>query len=697
MKPAKKKPAAAKPKALLKTSPPALYTVRAKKAKLTEFECLTHPPDLTAAEWNILREDQMTMPFLDAEELRRVPPRPFLKWVGGKTSLLAQLEPVFPRHVDRYIEPFLGGGAVFFFLKHKFPRLRAFLRDSNKELINCYRVVRDRPIELMRWLDHHSAEFKKHGSAYFYAVRAEHSLTDDLARAARTLFLNKTCFNGLYRVNAKGEFNTPVGSNLNPGLYERENLLACSLALRDAQLEAEDFRMLSREARKGDLIYFDPPYVAVSEYSDFKRYTADQFRDAEQAELANVFRELDAKGCHLVLSNSEHPRTRELYSAFKIEVVSAPRFINCKPGGRGNISEILVTNAKHPKQPQPLLVAPAAPVFPETKYMGSKQRLLPFIVKHVASLRAESVLDAFSGTACVGYALKQSGMRVHSNDFLKFCYYTAKATIENNATILAEDDIGKLVRPSSSAVSFVRDTFKDLYFDEADCEFLDHLWANLQEIDSPLKASIGFAAASRACMKKRPRGLFTFTGQKGWDGRLDLKLSMREQFLIAVNAFNNAVFSNGQQNRAFNRDVFDLEPDLADVVYIDTPYVSPFSDCDYTRRYHFVEGFCRYWQGCEIMEKTTTKKIRSLPTAFATKAGAAAAFARLFNHFRASKLVVSYSSNCIPNKAEMIELLRQEKKNVEVHEAPHRYHSGNHAHKVGDNNSEVTEYLFIAQ
>jgi hypothetical protein len=176
MKPARKKNAAAKPKASVKTSPPALYSVRSKKLKPTESEWLTHPPDLTAADWNRLREDQMMMPFLEAEELRLVPPRPFLKWVGGKTSLLAKLEPVFPRHVDRYIEPFLGGGAVFFFLKHKFPQMRAFLRDSNKELINCYRVVRDRPIELIRWLDHHSAEFKKHGATYFYAVRAERGL-----------------------------------------------------------------------------------------------------------------------------------------------------------------------------------------------------------------------------------------------------------------------------------------------------------------------------------------------------------------------------------------------------------------------------------------------------------------------------------------------------------------------------------------
>lgn len=685
------------PKPHLTISPPALYATRAHTAKPTDSERLIRPAFITPAQWKIFRESQMALPFMVAQEIQGMPPRPFLKWVGGKTSLLAQLEPIFPHQVDRYIEPFLGGGSVFFFLKHRFPRMRAFLRDSNKELVNCYRIVRDRPIELMRWLDHHKVEFKKHGAPYFYAVRMAHNLTDDLARAARTIFLNKTCFNGLYRVNAKGEFNTPVGSNLNPSIYNGANLLACSLALANVQLETQDFRMLTREAHRGDLIYIDPPYIAVSKHSDFKRYTADQFRDADQAELAEVFQKLDAIGCNLILSNSEHPRTRELYAKYKFKVVSAPRQINCKPGGRGEISELIVTNSKNSKQQKSPRVTPSKPVFPQTKYMGSKQRLLPFILNHLTSLRATSVLDAFSGTACVGYALKQTGVQVTTNDFLKFCYYTAKATIENNATNLTRDDISKLMLPNTSAVSFIRETFKNLYFDHADCEFLDHLWANLQELESPLKASIGFAAASRACMKKRPRGLFTFTGTKGWDGRQDLRLSMREQFLIAVTALNNAVFSNGQQNRALNHNVFDLAPDLADAVYIDTPYVSPFSDCDYTRRYHFVEGFCRYWTGCEIMEQTTTKKIRSLPTEFANKSSATEAFARLFHHFRNAKLVVSYSSNCIPNKVEMIKLLKQEKKSVVVHEEPHRYHSGNHAHKVGDNNNAVTEYLFIAQ
>ena len=651
-------------------------------------------PSLHKAEGNgKLNDEQLAMPFVMP---KRVEAQPFLKWVGGKASLLRQLEEFFPHEIDRYIEPFLGGGAVFFHLKHRFPDMRAFLRDGNKELINCYRVVRDRPEDLMRLLDEHTRAFRVEGDVYYYEIRKQHDLTDDLARAARTIFLNKTCFNGLYRVNAKGEFNTPVGSNKNPNLYARENLLAASAALQDAQLEAQDFRKTVDESRRGDFIYFDPPYLPISAYSDFKRYTLEQFREADQVELARVFRELDAKGCRVVLSNSEHPRTRELYAGFPIQVVSAPRFINCKPGGRGNISELVVANTSAAKRPQAFFTSSAEPEFPETKYMGSKQRLLPYILKHLAKLKFTSALDAFSGSGCVGYAIKQTGARVYANDFLNFCFHTARATIENNSTKLTEEDVGKLMRPNTSAKPFVRDTYKDLFFSETDCEFLDNLWTNIQELQSPLKASLALAAASRACMKKRPRGMFTVTGHKGWDGRIDLKLSMREQFLVAVNAFNSAVFSNGQQNKAFNSDVFDLQPDLADLVYIDTPYISPFSDCDYTRRYHFVEGYCRYWKGVEITD-TTTKKIRSYDTAFSTKARARQAFQKLFHHFRNSALVVSYSSNCIPSKGEMIELLKNEKSKVTVYESAHRYHHGNHAHKVGENKNEVVEYLFIAE
>ena len=273
-----------------------------------------------------LNDEQLAMPFIVPN---RVEAQPFLKWAGGKASLLRQLEEFFPHEVDRYIEPFLGGGEVFFHLKHRFPDMRPFLRDSNKELINCYRVVRDRPDELMQILDEHAKGFRADGGEYFYDIRKQHDLTGDLARAARTIFLNKTCFNGLWRVNAKGEFNTPVGSNRNPNLYSRDNLLATSAVLQDAQLEAQDFRKTVDEARRGDFIYFDPPYLPISAYSDFKRYTLEQFGEADQVELARVFRELDARGCRVVLSNSEHLITRELYAGFPLHVVSAPRFINC--------------------------------------------------------------------------------------------------------------------------------------------------------------------------------------------------------------------------------------------------------------------------------------------------------------------------------------------------------------------------------
>jgi DNA adenine methylase len=266
-------------------------------------------------------DEQLAMPFVVR---KRIEAQPFLKWVGGKASLLRQLEEFFPHEIDRYFEPFLGGGAVFFHLKQRFPDMRAFLRDGNKELINCFRIVRDRPEELMHLLDEHARRFRADGDVYFYEVRKQHDLTDDLARAARTIFLNKTCFNGLYRVNARGEFNTPVGSNKKPNLYSRENLLAASAALQDAQLEAQDFRKTADEARRGDFVYFDPPYLPISAYSDFKRYTPDQFREADQVELARVFRELDAKVCHVVLSNSEHPRTRELYSNFPVSSWNPP-------------------------------------------------------------------------------------------------------------------------------------------------------------------------------------------------------------------------------------------------------------------------------------------------------------------------------------------------------------------------------------
>src|SRR2546430_7609613 len=253
--------------------------------------------------------------------------------------------------------------------------------------------------------------------------------------------------------------------------------------------------------------------------------------------------------------------------------------------------------------------AVAIPSFPETKYMGSKQVLLPFILKHISPLRFNRVLDAFSGSGCVAYALKQTGAEVHTNDFLKFAFHIARATIENNSTLLTDADVKMLLSPNRSADDFIQTTFGDRYFSGVDNRFLDNLWANIQELKGRAKRSLAIAAACRAAMKKRPRGIFTFTGMKGWDGRKDLRLTMKEQFLLGVSQFNGAVFSNKRRNKAQCEDVFSVDPKGYDLIYIDTPYVSPFSDCDYTRRYHFVEGFCTYWKGAEILGNTLTKKI----------------------------------------------------------------------------------------
>ena len=327
--------------------------------------------------------------------------------------------------------------------------------------------------------------------------------------------------------------------------------------------------------------------------------------------------------------------------------------------------------------------------------MGSKQAVLEFVVGHILGLEGDTILDAFSGSGCVAYALKASGKRVIANDYLHFAYHIAHATVENDSFTLTKDDISQLLRFNRRAKHFIRRTFSGLYFSEADCSFLDHTYANIRAVRNPFKRSLALASLCRACMKKRPRGIFTFVGRKGWDKRKDLRMSMEDQFIRAISEFNAAVFSNKRKNRAMCLDVFALPPLGADIVYMDTPYVSPHSDCDYTRRYHFIEGLCRYWEGLEIQARTTTKKIKSYPTAFSSSKTVHESFLRLFHHFRDSKLVVSYGSNGIPNREEMTALLRTVKRSVNVVETSHKYCFGNHRHKVGDNNNEVKEYLFI--
>lgn len=262
-----------------------------------------------------------------------------MKWAGGKAQLLSQMEPFFPKDFRTYFEPFLGGGAVFFHLRP----VAAVLSDSNPELINAFAMVRDDPEGLMEELDFHFPRRKE--EQYFYAVRAQDpAALSPVQRAARTIFLNKTCFNGLYRVNSDGRFNVPWGGYKNPTLYNRENLLAANALLKGRKLLLSDYRKACARAKVGDFVYLDPPYHPLSETSQFTGYTKEDFGSRQQRQLAETCRRMDKRGVLFMLSNSATPLVRSLYEGFQARVLRAKRAINSKGTGRGAIDELLVTN-----------------------------------------------------------------------------------------------------------------------------------------------------------------------------------------------------------------------------------------------------------------------------------------------------------------------------------------------------------------
>lgn len=273
-------------------------------------------------------------------------PVPVLKWAGGKGRLLPQYEPFFPESFNRYFEPFLGSGAVFFHLRHQFPKMKAILSDTNAELIQFYTVLRDQLEPLLEKLEEHAA---RHSKEYYYEVRAcQPEELDPIARAARLGYLNKTCYNGLYRVNSKGRFNVPVGRYKNPSICNRPKLEAASKALQGTELKVTPFEKVLRRARAGDLVYFDPPYEPLNRTSNFTSYTRDNFTAEDQARLAVVFRKLRDKGATVMLSNSTAPLIRELYAPFQIHQVEAHRFINSKADKRNKIKELLILGSCEP-------------------------------------------------------------------------------------------------------------------------------------------------------------------------------------------------------------------------------------------------------------------------------------------------------------------------------------------------------------
>jgi len=293
--------------------------------------------------------------------------KPFLHWAGGKTQILDELYKKVPiNKINRYVEPFLGGGAFFFMLRNNTNIKQYYLLDLNKDLILTYKVVKNNVSELIDILSAYNSFYNEAPyldvEAYYRFIRDRYNKERKdfdyekfskawIRRAADTIFLNKTCFNGLYRVNRNGEFNVPMGTYKKRNIYDVDELLASSKALQKAEIICGDFEQSEKYIKENTLIYLDPPYRPLSSTSNFNNYSYEVFDDNEQKRLANFFKRMDEKGAYLLLSNSDPKNTNpddnffeELYAGYTIERIKAKRSINSDPNKRGEINELIIRN-----------------------------------------------------------------------------------------------------------------------------------------------------------------------------------------------------------------------------------------------------------------------------------------------------------------------------------------------------------------
>ena len=294
--------------------------------------------------------------------------KPFLKWAGGKGQLLNTFDEMFPKElaegkIKTYIEPFVGGGAVLFYVLQNYDIEKAYINDINKELINCYRCIQANVEEVINQLKTLEKEYLSSDdrTKYFYIVRNRYNEIHlnghfDFEKCADFIFLNKTCFNGLYRVNKDGKFNVPHGKYKNPLICDQDNLRLCSKLLQKVEISFGSYEQVLDKADKNTFVYFDPPYRPLIENNSFVRYDKSGFNDDDQIKLAENYKNLNEKACLLMLSNSDPKNTNEedeffdnLYKTFKIERVNAKRMINCRAWKRGDITEIVVMNYKRRK------------------------------------------------------------------------------------------------------------------------------------------------------------------------------------------------------------------------------------------------------------------------------------------------------------------------------------------------------------
>lgn len=271
--------------------------------------------------------------------------KPFVKWAGGKNGLINSLISFIPKNFNSYFEPFVGGGALFFYLKNLniLNSKKIYLNDKNTELINAYKQIKINPNKLLEELE---ILKNNHSKEYFYKIRNldrdfDFYSLSEVFRAARFIYLNKTCFNGLCRYNAKGNFNTPIGSYKNPKIYDKDLIFSVHEVLKNVSITNKDFEVVSLKAKKGDFIYFDPPYYPLNKTSSFVSYT-DNFSANEQIRLYKLFKMLDCEGIKVLQSNSNTDFIKELYKDFEIIEVISKRAINCKGDKRGKITELII-------------------------------------------------------------------------------------------------------------------------------------------------------------------------------------------------------------------------------------------------------------------------------------------------------------------------------------------------------------------
>ena len=333
--------------------------------------------------------------------------------------------------------------------------------------------------------------------------------------------------------------------------------------------------------------------------------------------------------------------------------------------------------------------------FPRLRYMGSKYRLLPHLERVFAEIGGETAVDAFSGSGVVSYLFKVQGFEVTSNDFLNFPAVIAAATVQNSSVRLEPDLIDQICGPPADDRDFIQTKFHGLYFTPEDRRFLDSAWSHIDTLKGH-RRDLAISALVLSAARKQPRGVFTFTdGTKYADGRRDLQLTLREHFRERAADYNATVFGNGKRSRARRGEVFDIPETAPDLVYLDPPYAPPSDDNDYIKRYHFLEGLSVYWRGVNIMENTKTKKLEKRFTPFAYKRTIEDALLRSFEHFEdAGAIVLSYSSNAIPDATRILDLLGKVKASVQVVAIDHKYSFGTH---VAAARRDVSEYLFIGR